>query len=385
MAALARTEVHEIHTSERRSYRSCRRRWDWIFQQNYYPLMTAKPLDFGTAYHKGMEVFYNPKTWDFPVAVKTALATKAFVEKTNEQRQKFLKEMDSSYLEDEVQEDFDERVQLGKGMIKYHAERVSPKEDGHWKPIRVEIAFQVPVMHPHTGVPLTCSNPACRHPAGAPVVYAGRMDALGEDSSGDYWVIDWKTARTLLQNDEFLYLDDQVGSYVWACHVLGLRVRGFIYHEMKKAYPEPPNKNKVRRLGCLFSKNKQQNTSYDMYLETIKAEDEEAYKQGFYDDMLRFLENEASLYYQRFQITKSLAELEEIGRNIGLEALEMINPDTLIYPSPGRFGCSFCAFRTPCMGRNNREDYTYALNTLYERREHYYVREEASTESKGAE
>jgi hypothetical protein len=353
--------------------------------ENYYPLMTAKPLDFGTAYHVGMETFYNPDTWGFPADVKSALAQKAFVEKTNDQRARFLKNMDSSYLEDDVQEDFNERVQLGKGMIKYHAERVSPREDQHWKPIRVEISFQVPILHPDTGQPLTCSNTLCRHKPGAPVVYAGRMDALGEDDHGDYWVIDWKTARSLSVNDEFLYLDDQVGSYVWACNVLGLPVRGFIYHEMKKGFPKPPNKNKVRRLGCLFSKNKMQDLSYDLYLETIKAEDEEAYKEGLYDDMLRYLEDEAANYYQRFQIHKSPTELEQIGINIGLEALEMIDPGTRIYPSPGRFGCNFCAFRTPCMGKNNGEDFTYALDTLFERREHYYVREEASTDSKSAE
>lgn len=28
---IARKLVHEVHTSERRSFRGCRRRWDWIF------------------------------------------------------------------------------------------------------------------------------------------------------------------------------------------------------------------------------------------------------------------------------------------------------------------------------------------------------------------
>lgn len=384
---LAPTEVHEIHTSERRSFRACRRRWHWLFMENYYPTMTAKPLDFGTAYHKAMEVFYEPKSWDWDAEVRAQLAIKAFVDKTNDQRKVFLKNMpEGQYMDSEVQEDFDERVELGKGMIRYHLERVSPREDGHWKPVRVEIAFQVPIMHPVTGEPLTCSHPTCRHPAGAPVVYAGRMDALGQDIHGDYWVIDWKTARTLTTNEEFLQLDDQVGSYPWACRELGLDVRGFIYHEMRKGYPQPPTRNKVQRLGCWFSKNKQQTTSYEMYLETVKAEDTEAYEAGRYDDMLEWLQNEgATLYYQRFQIMKSDYELDQIGINIGWEALEMIDPSLSIYPSAGRFSCTTCAFRQPCLGKNMGEDYVYTLNTLFERREHYYVREEASTESKSAE
>lgn len=353
--------------------------------ENYYPLMTAKPLEFGVAYHEAMEVFYNPTTWMFDAETKGELAVKAFVDKVESQRKKYLEVKDTHILEADVQKDYDERLELGKGMIRYHAQRISPQLDRTWKPVRVEISFQVPIKHPDTGEPLTCSNPECRHPAGAPVVYAGRMDALGEDEHGDYWVIDWKTAASLSVNDEFLYLDDQIGSYVWACHILGLPVRGFIYHEMKKGYPHPPTKNKVRRLGCIFSKNKQQNLSYDMYLETIKAEDNEAYEAGLYNDILEYLKDEGPLYVQRFQIHKSLKELEEIERNIGLEALDMIDPKTRIYPSPGKFGCTWCAFRTPCMGKNGGEDYTYALDTLFERREHYYVRDEASTDSKSAE
>jgi hypothetical protein len=349
--------------------------------------MQAKPLDFGIAYHKAMEVFYDPETWGtFPSDVRAELAIAAFVAKTNEQRKKYIQANDGQLPDDEIQADFDERVELGKGMIRYHLERISPREDGHWRPLRVEIAFQVPILHPETSEPLTCSNPACRHPAGAPVVYAGRIDCLGEDIHGDYWVIDWKTCRALAQRDDFLYLDDQVGSYVWACNVLGLPVRGFIYHEMKKAYPQPPNMNKVRRLGCIFSKNKQQALSYDIYLETIKEQDADAYANGLYDDILEWLQgDEATRYYQRFQIHKTAKELEQIGYNIGLEALDMLDPSLRIYPSPGRFHCGNCAFIVPCMGKNNGEDYQYALDTMYDKREHYYVREEASTETKGAE
>jgi len=53
--------VHEIHTSERGSFRGCRRRWDWIFNQNYYPKMTPKHFDFGTAFHKALETYRMPK------------------------------------------------------------------------------------------------------------------------------------------------------------------------------------------------------------------------------------------------------------------------------------------------------------------------------------
>jgi hypothetical protein len=63
----------------------------------------------------------------------------------------------------------------------------------------------------------------------------------------------------------------------------------------------------------------------------------------------------------------------------------MIDPNLRIYPSAGRFGCSFCAFRQPCLEANSQGDVMFTLEQLFEKREHYYVRQEASTESKGGE
>jgi len=128
-----------------------------------------------------------------------------------------------------------------------------------------------------------------------------------------------------------------------------------------------------------------QQTDYPTYLQTIKEHDADAYKDGLYDDFLGYLRNDGIEYTARHQIAKSEAELESIERDIGLEALDMIEPNLRIYPSPGRFGCNFCAFRQPCMEKNAHGDYQYALDTLFERREHYYIRKQGSTESKGAE
>lgn len=398
--------VHEIHTSERRSFRGCRRRWDWIFRQSYYPIMTAKPLEFGTAFHAAMEEYYNPTMWDWDREVVAAYAIKTFTDKCNAQRKKALNASAQEALEPEVQQDYDERVELGQGMLQYYFTQVAPQLDKGWRPVKVEIAFMVPIPHPETGEEMWCNCQVCwekfvkanpdyavvlndsslrRGWTGLPVVYAGRLDMLAEDSAGDYWIFDWKTARNVSKDDEFLYLDDQVGSYPWALWKLGIKVRGFIYHEQRKGYPQPPKENKVRRLGCKFSVSKNQDVDYETYVATIKEQDAEAYASGCYDEFLTWLQEAGVEYYKRHQIHKSIDELLEIEKNIGYETLDMIDPNIRIYPSPGRFGCTYCAFRQPCLEKNARGDYQYALDTLFERREHYYIREEASTESKGAE
>ena len=397
--------VHEIHTSGRRSFRACRRRWDWLFNQSYYPIGTAKPLEFGSAFHAAMETYYQPDTWRMDREVVGQLAIKTFVDFCEKQRDKALQAKEQISLEPDIQLDYDERVALGRGMLAYYFKEVAPKEDKGWKPVRVEIAFMLPIPNPETGEDVIwCKCVVCQDkvatwrtehpeeeaidhfPNGLPVVYAGRLDMLAEDEDGHYWIFDWKTARTISINDEFLYLDDQVGSYVWALRRLGLNIRGFVYHEQRKGFPQPPHENVNRRKGCLFSVAKNQDVDYETYLKHITEFDPVALGQGCYDEFLAYLKEEGSVvYFMRHQINKSDEEIASIQLGIGQEALDMIDPALRIYPSPGRFGCTFCAFRQPCLEKNAGGDYQYALDTMFEQREHYYVRNEPSTESKGGE
>lgn len=409
--------VHEIHTSERKSFRSCRRRWDWHFRESLYPLTTAKPLEFGVAYHIGMEVYYNPDTWDWDSEVREGLAIKAFVDSCEAQREKALEQ--NILFDADIEKDYNERVELGKGMMKYYFSKVAPKEDIGWKPVKVEIAFMLPIPNPETGEDIIwCKCKICQEKVltylgkqneyidyalsmvgddimismngqghlpwpGLPVVYAGRLDMLAEDKHGNYWIFDWKTARAVSEDTEFLYLDDQVGSYPWALKKLGLNIQGFVYHEQRKGFPQPPHENKTRRLGCKFSVAKNQEVDYDTYVATVSKLDPEGWADGSYVDMLVYLQQEGPVFYARHQITKTWEELDEIETNIGLEALDMIDPNIRLYPSSSRFSCKQCAFRQPCMEKNAKGDYQYALDTMFEKKVHYYVREEEtpSTES----
>jgi hypothetical protein len=356
-----------------------------------------------------MEVYYEPRTWDWDREVVQQLSITRFVEECEKQRKRSLEQKHENFLEDDVQLDYDERVELGKGMLRYYFKDVAPEVDKGWRPVYVELEFMVPIPDPRSGEMMWCKCRECwrrvqaflaKAPAdlppeykelpdreawkGLPVVYAGRIDMLAQAPDGGYWIFDWKTARSISEQYQFLYLDDQIASYVWALKTLGLDVRGFIYHEQRKGFPQKPVKNKVRRLGRIFSVNKNQEVDYESYLKAVTEEDAEAHAGGLYDEMLTYLKEEGVTFFFRHQVHKSDAENRQTALNIGYEALEMTNDDLVIYPSPGRFGCNFCAFQTPCMEKNAEGDFQYALDTLYEVREHYYLREQSSTESKGA-
>lgn len=422
--------VHEVHTSERRSYRGCRRRWHWVFQDFYYPRTTAKPLEFGVAFHNAMEVLYEPATWKWDREVVKNSAIQKFVDTCAEQKKKFLNNTGETHItNEEAAIDYAERVELGVGMLEYYCTSVAPQYDIGLTPLRVEIEFVVPIQNPDDNAYLWCRCKRCMKTideyesklmldlqvtsytdntdhakaitdeinslrvSGLPVCLAGRLDMLAEDQHGHYWIVDWKTAARLARGDasgqdrdEFLELDDQIGSYVMALRrKLGLNVRGFIYVELKKAFPEAPQRNTNIRQGRAFSVNKQQAVDYDTYLATVKAEDAQAYEAGLYDEFLNFLQNSGINFHGRYQVMKDDLELEEVERNLYLEAAEMVDPDLRIYPSSGRFTCSFCAFRQPCLEKNRQGDYQYMLDTLFDKRErHYWVRE-LSTDKQGNE
>jgi hypothetical protein len=395
--------VHEIHTSERKSYKACRRRWDWLFRQNIYPKTTAKPLEFGVAYHKAMEHYYDPETWSWDREVVAEAAVQVFREKCEQQRKAALESGQQITFDDDIEADYDERVALGVGMLRYYFKKFAPVLDANWHPLEVELGFRVAIPDPRDSSKyLWCKCDLCwgkwvnHHGSlyasdeviddwqGLPVVYAGRLDVLAESDKGELWIIDWKTAATIRENDEvFMLLDDQIGSYVWALRALGYPVKGFVYHEQKKAYPQPPVMNKQRYKGRMFSVNKQFATEWEIYEQTVREQDTQAYEDGLYDEHIQWLKDFGGTFYRRTLIYKTDYETDRIAEYIGYEALEMIDQDLPIYPNPGRFGCNFCAFREPCIEKNAGGDYQYALDTLYEVREPYYMAQESSTESKG--
>ena len=423
--------THSLHTSERLSFRGCRRRHHWLFVDGWYPTTTPKPLEFGSAFHKGLESWYDPELWNKDAETRLTLAELAFTNETLQHKHKFLQNNDGQ-IDPEVEADYDERIGLGQGMLRYHCTKVSPRLDQQFRPIRVEIEFEVPVTSPEGGQ-LWCKCVNCqnmwrnsetgardhddwckqqdligadgkrvvgdaltkwywKHWRGLPVTYGGRIDCLVEDEYGRLWLVDWKTAARLSGQeegdspDEYILLDDQITSYCWALWTLGIPIAGFIHHEIKKAFPIEPEPNKTQRKGCWYSVNKQQNTDYHLYLETISEGDPGGLASGAYDEFLAWLKEEGPRYYSRKQVTRSEDELRNAGHNIYLEALDITDPNLRVYPSPGRFACTFCAFRQPCIGMNRNEDVEYMFLSNFEKRSvRYWEQTAPSTDSKGGQ
>lgn len=391
--------VHSIHTSERRSFRSCRRRWNWAYKDLLYPVVTPRALEFGVAFHKAMEVFYEPQLWGKDPETQMYLALKAFRDECDSQLRNY-KRLNGEPEVDTLK-DYRERLDLGLNMIRFYCEDVSPSFDKGFRPVDVEVPFEVAIVDPQgNGMWCKCDQcwkkqeffwqtrakaiaPTRNEWSGLPVTYGGRLDMLAQDDNGKYWIFDWKTTSRILNEgmeESFLELDDQIASYCWALRALGIPVAGFVYVEIKKAYPQPPEELTRTYKGRRYSTNKQFLTTHDIYRRHVTKNDPDGLAAGLYDEHLAWLKVEGPKFHQRHQIHKNQHELDEIGKNIYLEASDMVS-NPRVYPTPGRFSCPTCSYRQPCLGMNMGEDYEYTISSLFEKRErHYYEERERSTE-----
>lgn len=368
--------THEIHTSERRSF-LCRQRWHWSYREKLQPVVTPRPLQFGTAFHKGLETFYDPEHWDKRNVYEKYMHAKNSMDQCIlEQKAEFLSATGQENISVAFGDDYDERLELAQGMLKHYAFKVHPIVDKKYRPVMVEVPFRVPLYDPDdlTEIIYCDNSPRCGqvHDNPAPITLDGRVDAIFEEiGTGGYWIVDHKTAASLMPNDDWLQRDDQISSYAVALQLMmNVDIKGFIYNEIRKAYPKNLRPLTRRYEGKLLSTNKTQLTDYDTALEHISSYDNEGLFAGAYDDYLEYLQSdEAPKFYSRFEIPQSNRRLAFVHKIISRQALDMVDPDIRIYPQVAKQNCGWCAFAVPCASMFEGENYEHALNTLYKKKD----------------
>lgn len=329
--------------------------------RNLVPLRGAKPLEFGTDWHEGMAVLYDPATWSLVMSLKTRKAIlesvrQTFIQANAKHRAKYAD--DTGYVNIDVEADFKEREELGLGMLDaYFDWQIGIDE---FTPTHVEIDFEVPILTPDGGE-YHCE---CH---GWPVVYQGRIDSIVQDKFGWYWILEHKTAAQMGPT-EHLQLDEQTGSYSWALmQMLGLRVQGVIYNQAVKKVPHAPLELLRPQKGRNYSVNKQQDTTYEIAVSTLSKAGEDLTHPD-YVNFLEYLKLQGNKFFRRTQVHRNLHELEDQGKRIFWEARDMLNPDTVPYPNPSQFHCMWCAFRQPCIAMNDGSDYEFLLEEEYRNR-----------------
>lgn len=406
----------------------------------WYPPITAKPLEFGIAYHKAAEYWYDPDFWGNDRDVRMIETLQVFRNECKKQLDEYKAKVRAGLIQqfeddETIGCDYKERIELGQGMLREMFKQSAELDHDYYTPVGVEVKFEVPIVKegydPSTGQQVDEAYIWCRcdrcwrkwkatsyyaHAIenwtkyldaiedfsglsgdetpegehrkqwkGLPVTFGGRIDMLAVDIYGRYWIFDWKTAARLSTGDpgspdDFLWFDDQITGYCWALRTLGIDVAGFVYHEQKKAMAEEPEPLRRPYKGALYSQNKQNTYDPDVYQKTVEENDPQGYASGLYDDYIQYL-RENNVFFKRHTITRNEFELRAAGVAISYEAEEIVNPHLRIYKSSGRFSCGNCAFKEPCLAIDRGEDYLYTLETLFEKREKlYYEVAESNTD-----
>lgn len=336
-----------IRTHSRKDFKTCR--LQWLYKQSYEPTTLPENLEFGTAIHKGLEAYYDPD--HHPFVSRDHAAVLAFKAKNNEQL-----EAHPYYEEVTTIEDYENREELGIGMLSYYTRNYAPHNDD-FNVIAVEWDFEVPVFVPENvrtlpqGFSRDSNNQLYFYEFA--VVYQGTIDMIVE-KDGELFIVDHKTRRAFKDSTFHLDVDTQISSYAWAANqFLQKPVTGIIFNELKKNYPQKPN---VLKDGSL-SKSKSQNTTYELYKEAIK---ERGFPIEGYDGILDYLKNQDESYVRRLEVERNQKQLEIQSEYIFQEAVEMLN-NPFIYPTPNEMNCPSCPFKYPCLARQEGEDETHIL------------------------
>lgn len=336
-----------IHISDIRTFRSCRRKWEWSspLKQNLEPQVPYIPFFTGKALHAALEYYYRDAV-PFNETVDKYLAS----EEAN------MEEL--TQLWDSEKESFEEQVELIRDMIDHYAmwqlQDTRKYADRNLEFIALEQGFEIPLP----GMP-------------ADVTLGGRFDGVVRHrETGEYWIWETKTSRSILELTKSLSNDEQCGVYMYAAsQMLDVPIAGVLYNIIRKKAPTIPN---TLQSGAI-SKAKNIDTTSFVYRSTILEHfpdwSEETIQEE-YGDILRTLLDNDSKYFLRYPVYRSKTELKNLMENVLATAKEMVNPDLALYPAPSWNSCSFCQFRSPCLAKNAGGDFQVLLDGEYVHRKH---------------
>ena len=332
--------VAVIRTSDRSSFKRCRRRWAWTSGLKENLTTKANPSYFwiGTGGHFAMEDFHGINYYGHPVE-----AFRAYLAACKMTQHKY-----GMGLPD----DWEEQTAMAEGILENYL---------IWGQNRdlYETAWidDTPAVEITAHIPIPVEPP----PGFDRVVYQFTLDRL-VIIEGEYWILDWKFYKQFSQGD--LEYDQQLSAYIWAAQAtFEFPIAGGILHEFKKKLPAPP---KILATGRL-STSSTQSTTHGLYREALLeiygdiAKAPVANMKCLNELAARESEDRDD-FIRRSKTRRTELQLRATGTQILMEAEDMCNPDLPLYPNPTR-DCSWdCGLREICLMVDRDDDWQEQLN-----------------------
>ena len=421
-------DIIPIHTSDRATFKECRRAWAWSSpsRMNLQPKAEVHGIRenfwFGTGIHYALQKYYEPLRQD-PVVVwqtwfqlqwggglVTADELGDFYDRQPEvythdgnndftYRVRGLDELLPSPDEDR----FMELLDLGTGMMKYYKEYAEANDN--FTVIATEHQFSVPVLDADGNplymvdnrrmpdewaqefegrdIPENVFGPLWRegfevdnYTLEKQVHARGRMDLiLQNNESGRYGIKDYKTAATI-GDDYFkhLDLDEQATSYLTLGEVEALiydlpykKLEFISYEALLKGYPKPPT---ITSKGMPSIDRSKETTTAALFDEAVNKLgirmifEQDPKMQSYYTWLM---ESEDKRFVNRQDKWRNNAQRTNARIRLYYEALDMLSPNLVAYPNPRKeYNCLNCIFRTPCLQAEDGSDYKETLEMGFE-------------------
>jgi len=338
--------MDELHISDIRSFKSCRRKWNFSsplrrgLESNtpYAPFLT------GRAIHHAIEMYYG--------------SGQLLLDALGEFFENEIKEMGTLWPAEE--EMVQEQIELSSGILEHYGQWLGRDagrlDDKNLEFIALETEFSVPLRNPKGRK----SNK---------IRLAGRFDGLVRIIDEDtYWIWENKTARSITELERSLANDEQCGAYMYAAQeIFDVPITGVLYNILRKKVPTYP-----RALNDgLLSRAKSIDTTVWAYAKAIRTHHpdwEQDTMWDFYGEVLEHLDMKGNTFFARLPVYRTPSEIQELVLNIWYVGLEMTRASTRLYPSPSWLNCNFCTFKSVCLAMNAGADYEFILSEEFRKR-----------------
>lgn len=344
---LVTAAAKHIHISDMHAFKACRRRWQWSspLRDNLTPSERYAPFFIGSAVHAALQM-------------KTSV-DQPYVTSLGQFLKKELAPRMPLWGEEVVT--LREEIKLIRGILDHYARWLKSIEayehsDFNLDYLATERKFTVAMPNE--------DNSPCDS-----FVFSGTWDGLARNKkTGELWLVEYKTARSIDEKLKLLANDSQAVGYQYAAQqILGEPVAGTLYTILLKKLPASPQ---VLKNGML-SRSTAIKTTYDHFLACIRAHHGVDATQSFieanYGAFLRSLQLDQEKYFARIAIRRSQATIERFVQDFRAVAREMLNPNLSMYPTDG-FHCSWCRFLDPCVALNKGDDIKLMLENFYIKR-----------------
>lgn len=331
-----------ITTEELTSFRRCRRQWDLgaPSRQNLEPIADDRGPMVADALREALAVYYFPGMWDWDRAMVERLALAALP-----------RHLPAASAE----------LELAETVLARYC-RWAPSVDS-FTPIRVAAGYEARVTDPRTpGQGLLDSR-------GMPVDCAGHLDMLVTDDSDRYWAVrhrasrgDWTAEEQLRRSDA-----DVIDAWGWQAAYPGLTIVGTVSNELRidlaEAGPMPPPSAPTTHVdqhaagggGRSIPQHQRAWVGAGRPVEAVRTDAGDAFR--------------------RTWLARSPQEVDEAGTRVGGIALEMLEPDVLLYPAPSAHHCPACPFQDPCIVMSEGRAVDELLTSAYRPRQRAAVEE----------